>query len=540
MSLQLCWSCRNSFPSDALTPPSFTENIVRYFQQAQSLASAVQGKSHEDVDKLQRLQITLQELCAAVNEGVNTLQFKLKQNDAQRANREQDLATANAKAATTNSPQKSGLAATRSLATTDAAPLPTFNGTVPVHQQKKMSTALDLISASVYSLLESVAIQTRVDTALLWIPPRGLGSMELVAPFVVGRNLTALRHSAPYCVPEMSMPCVVSSTGTAVNIKPRNGVRDLRRTEDIPLIELIDTVNVAQLLMPVFSRYGQEDRTVIAVIHLIGSPRFPYPFTRADEHIAMQAATFFSTTLSSHHSTMVNEWTNHFYNPAVLQSTSTFRGDLDLRGDEKGLDDFQALPTLIYRAESEDTRDADPREVYKALRGSMARHATPVYKVAAVKDLNRFASNMEKNWVSAVEANSRLEGFIGNIRAQAVVRDVEMLKDMRETVWKEKGSSYNNAVFSAVGSRAEIEAPNPSEDTMPLPENSAAAGQAEGKRPSVNILEVEAHLAPATAVARGGLTAAEMLKPEELAELEVVALRRLRDLGVDTSAFETK
>jgi len=391
-----------------------------------------------------------------------------------------------------------------------------------------MSTALELISASIYNVLESLAIQTRVDTALLWLRPRGFVSTELVAPFVVGRDISRLRNSAPYRVSETSIPCAVSTTGIAVNIKPRSGCRDTRRSEEIPLTELVERSNAAQLLMPVNMRYSQSHSNVLAVVHLIGSPRFPFPFNRRNEECAAQAAATLSILLSSHHETMISEWANRFYDPSLLRSTSTYRGDLDLRGDEKGIDDFSPQPVLVYRCVNERNEDADPRDAYMGLKASITRRAVPMQSTVGIKELHRHATTMESNWVSAVEATSHLESVIGNIKADALREEVHKLREQRENVWRE-------AELAAAQHQQWKNARTGEGDDEDGPVSHAE----EDDNSSVDSAELAVGLTPAIiqAPGTGGYIATTVLKSEELADVENVILKRLRNLGVDTTPF---
>lgn len=495
-SFLLCSSCRHSYPSSSFEEASFGVKPRDAFQKVQSIVGMINGKTPEDIHHLHNLSAALQDLCGRMHEEVQMLKDKLEASEEKVLKKEAALGEANskvlratvqsAKAILTPGGMGSAGSTTNSAiggSTALAPPLPTYNphlanknpfSGVPEYNLKRMTTALELVSASIYSLLESLAIHARVDTALLWIRPKNLISNELIAPFVVGRDMSKLMNSAPYRVAETSIPCAVNVTGIAVNLKPHPGVLDTRRSEDIPLSELIEQSNAAQLLVPVSSRYGDQ---VLAVIHLIGSPRYPFPFSRRNEEAAKYAATFFSVILSSHHETMANEWSNHFYDPSMAQCTSTYRGELDLRGDEKCVDDFAPPPMLVYRslnpslpqvarggggaagAGAGATTGAssgaaapprsgghhmgtistnpgggptDPREAFMNLKVAMTKKAVPMNPVPSVKDLHLHAMNMENNWVGAVRALSELETYVNTYRNGKMREEVERLREERE------------------------------------------------------------------------------------------------------------
>eukprot|EP00796_Vickermania_ingenoplastis_P006640 gene6640-4759_t len=554
----LCSSCRHAYPSTSLEEAAFGYKIREAIESMQTLARKIVGQRPEDKHHLQELQLNLQNLCGSIHEEMGSLRAKMTALEKRVAKKDKDLSAANAKAlhATVQSakilvnPVQSGAPANYTPGEANRA---VFNG-VPEYHIKRMGTALELVSAGIYSLLESLAIHTRVDTALLWMRPRNLISNELLAPFVVGRDMSKLLSSAPYRVSETSIPCAVSTTGIAVNMKPRGGVHDTRRSEDIPLNEFIEHTNSAQLLVPVHSRYSD---TVLAVVHLIGSPRFPFPFNRRNEEAAMHAAAFFATILSSHHDHMINEWANHFYDPSVIQSTSTYRGDLDLRGDDKCVDDFTPPPMLIYRCVNERGADADPRDAFMAMKVAMTKKSAPMQPVSCVKDLHRHAANMETNWVSAVQATSQLENYVSMYKDGVLKDEVERLRQQRERAqeeadknaakysWRQVTQQQQLSAAAASGKRS----PNAIEGNASHPPSAGAPTRSpaaiddeehDSKNSSINSADLAMGLTPAAVAKADDLDPSDVLKPEEMAEAESLALKRLRNLGVDTSAFVQK
>lgn len=494
-SFLLCSSCRHAYPSSSFEDASFGSKSREGFQKIHSIIQSIHGKTPEDTHQLHNLSAALQNLCGLMHEEVQSLKDKLDASEEKILKKETALGEANSKVlrATVQSAKAmfmpgGGVASGGSTTSSGTGgspgitpPFPLYNphlanrkpfSGVPEYNLKRMTTALELVSASIYSLLESLAIHNRVDTALLWIRPRNLISNELIAPFVVGRDMSKLTNSAPYRVSETSIPCAVSVTGIAVNLKPRVGVMDSRRSEDIPLTELLEQSNAAQLLVPVSARYTDQ---VLAVVHLIGSPRYPFPFSRRNEEAAKYAATFFSVILSSHHETMANEWSNHFYDPSMAQCTSTYRGELDLRGDDKCVDDFTPPPMLVYRAvnpapppparggppsavpppatqlqnhqtggiTTNANGTADPREAFMNLKLAMTKKAVPMNPVSSVKDLHLHAMNMESNWVGAVRTLSELENYVNTYRNGKMKEEVDRLREERE---RAKEEAERNAI----------------------------------------------------------------------------------------------
>lgn len=609
MSLQLCSSCRYPFPASGLTKAAFTDKVGKHMETMHSLLSKLSGSAavmrsaeecgggdaaRENTEHIcQQMQVTLQELCASVHEEVAVLRRQAAVAEEQRANRERDLEAANARIADLTTHQDgsngrstkfaapaAGGAVSAATAQRQAA-LPYFNGGVASYQLRKMTVALDLVSASIYSLLESLAIETRADSALLWIRPRGVVAVELVAPFVVGRDISALRASAPYRVAETSMPAAVSTTGTAVNVKPVVGVRDTRASHDINLNELMESCNVAQLLVPVFNRYvngatatqpnhnttaaSPNGGAVIGVVHLIGSPRCPFPFNYRNEESATHAAMFLSSIMSTHYAVMAGEWGNHFYQPDILHSTSFFQGRLDLRADEKGIDDFTPTPLLVYRCEKDLNGPTDPRESYFALRTAIARTASPSRPVLTrVRDLHRHATTMESNWTSAVDAATKLEHRMIAMNEESLKEEVQQLRQAREAA--AAASGYPNGYGREAGGRPPVPQRSPVEAATAPPTKTPAAATAtatpaavpaapatgvptaatatrkpDPRKDSLASVESNIPLTPAIQLTQGdkGGKSEPVLKPEEVNHLESVALRRLENLGVDTTAFHS-
>ncbi|KAG5490823.1 hypothetical protein JKF63_00945 [Porcisia hertigi] len=585
MATMLCASCQHSFPEDMLAPASFSNRVGRCLSRTTSLLSEIRGKTSKDDSRLSQLAQLLQELCGAVEEEVQGLHKR--QNDplvspfsssnAQKGPQQQQRKTrGGASRAVSFVPgggRYRGSSGTDYSGTSDAASrvpsagisspsfvgLPTnsprlmFEGTVPSYQLKRMITAFDLVSATLYSMLESLAVQCRARVALLWLRPRqNLSSTELVAPFVVGRELSALANSAPYCALELSIPCVVCQTGVALNLKPHQSVQPSLSVplEDMMLTELIERTNTAQLLMPVFDRYTERSvathpSTVMAVIHLIGSSTNPVPFHRHNEEAVAQTAMLYSSIISSYYETMIAEWTNRFYLPNKLHATAKYLARLDLRAEEKGMDDFPLQPQLIFRTvtcnANERTSTTEARDALKLLGQNALRRSAPLRPMATVKDLSRHATTLESYWVTAVEEATRLEKTVGKLEEGLLRHNVSAIQKMQEANRSRSTSRGTRSGFS-------VEAKN----SVSLPPV-AMETPATIKKSSLSSADINVSLTPPTPfvadmvnvvgtnpahAALSALPSTEVLKTDEVEILEAVTLRRLRELGVDTSVFE--
>ncbi|KAK7202286.1 hypothetical protein NESM_000300300 [Novymonas esmeraldas] len=575
MATLLCASCQHSFPEDMLAPASFSTRVGRHLTRATSLLRDTRGKTSEDDHRLCQVAQLIQQLCGAVQEEVQLLQER--QSDplvapsssaAARAGQQRPV-----KSRTGVSPSTEARGAADgvgrlpflgpSSASTGAAPPAAarvmFEGTVPAYQLKRMVTALDLVSATLFNMLESLAVQCRASVALLWLRPRqNLSSSELVSPFVVGRDLSALANSAPYCTLESSIPCVVCQTGVALNLQPQPHVLNSASASvgDLTLTELMEHTNAAQLLMPVHDRYTERPvatrastataPAVMAVVHLIGSPTNPVPFHRHNEEAAAQTATLLSSIISSYYDTMIAEWSNRFYVPTTLHATGKYAAGLDLRAEEKVMDDFAAPPLLMLRAPvgnlSERTSANEARDALKLLGQNATRRSAPLRPMASVKDLCQHATTMESNWVSAVQQTTRLEKAVDTLEENLLRRDVSALQKVQEARKPQVASAGTRRGSSADKKRA-VQLP-PVSATGPAAKDRSSLSSADiavSLTPPVPYVPEPVHIAatagsPATAVSAPPST--EVLKSDEVEVLEAVTLRRLRALGVDTSMFE--
>ncbi|AIO02799.1 hypothetical protein LPMP_356710 [Leishmania panamensis] len=590
MTAMLCASCQHSFPEDMLAPASFSTRVGRYLSRTTSLLCKTRGKTSEDDHRLSQLVQLLQQLCGVMQEEVQMLHER--QNDLPVA----PFSSSTTRAGQSEQQSKNRRAAPPAVSFTstgdryrrspsmelcgtsdEAARLPfmgmpsssfavvptassrvMFEGSVPSYQLKRMITALDLVSATLYNVLESLAVQCRASVALLWLRPRqNLSSSELVAPFVVGRDLSSLANSAPYRTLEFSIPCVACQTGVALNLKPQPHVQNAASSSvaDLTLTELMEHTNAAQLLMPVHDRYTERHATtrgstvntpaVIAVIQLIGSAINPVPFHRRNEEAAAQTATLLSFTISSYYETMIAEWSNRFYVPTTLHATGKYAAGLDLRAAEKVLDDFATPPLLMFRSAvgnlSELTSANEARDALKLLGQNALRRSASLRPMATVKDLFQHATTMETNWVSAVQRTTRLEKTVAALKDDMLRRDVSALQKAQEAP-KSRGTSAGSRPWSSAEKR----------NAMPLPSVAVVAPAAK-KRSSLSSADINIPLTPpvpyvaeAVKIAAAGSPSAavsvppntEVLKADEVDVLEAVTLRRLRELGVDTSMFE--
>ncbi|CAG9584216.1 conserved hypothetical protein [Leishmania major strain Friedlin] len=596
MATMLCASCQHSFPEDMLAPASFSTRVGRYLSRSTSLLCATRGKTSKDDHRLSQLAQLLQQLCGAVQEEAQLLQER--QNDL-------PVATFSSSSGRTGQPQQQqqqqqqprsrggaphsvsfashsdrcrGTPSAELCGTLDGtgrlpyvgtssfsfsvapvnSPRIMFEGSVPSYQLKRMVTAFDLVSATLYNMLESLAVQCRANVALLWLRPRqNLSSSELVAPFVVGCDLSSLANSAPYCTVEFSIPCVVCQTGVALNLKPQPHLPSTATSSgsDSMLTELMEHTNAAQLLVPVHDRYKERSvaarastvnaSSAIAVIHLIGSPINPVPFHRHNEEAVAQTSTLLSFIISSYYETMIAEWSNRFYVPTTLHATGKYAAGLDLRAEDKVIDDFATAPLLMLRTTvsnlSGHTSANDARDALKLLSQNAQRRSAPLRPMATVKDLFQHATEMETNWASAVEQITRLEHTVAALKEDLLRRDISNLQ---------KAQDAHTTRGTSAGTHSRLTA---DKKCAVQPPSVAVAAPVAEKRSSLSIAGINIPLTPpvpyasetATMAAAAFSSAAEpvppsteVLKADEVDLLEAVTLRRLRELGVDTSRFE--
>ncbi|KEG07782.1 hypothetical protein DQ04_08841020 [Trypanosoma grayi] len=506
-TMQLCYSCRHAFPVSSLAPCVFSEIISHRFEEVHKVVKEMQPTTPEENHRIVKLQTALRELCSAVHQEIGALKDDKATLEAarQRDRQERELGTQSrlqtAQGNATMSTTQIGAQNASRLGYSNFSPKATFNGTVPAYKLRKMNSALELVSASIYCVLESLAIRTRAAVVLLWLPPPGVVSTELVAPFVVGRDTSKLHNSAPYRVSETSVPCAVSETGIAVNLKPKPGACVSKVSENAPLLELIETSNAAQLLVPVFKRYGEVQRSVLGVVHLLGTPVFPCPFGLRNEEMAVQTAATLSIILSSYHETMGGEWANRIYDSSLLISTAAYQGALDTRSAQKGMDDFSAPPTLIYRCVNERKEDDDPREAVKALRHAMSKRAVTKKPVWSIKDLHRFAMNMEQNWVSVLKSSTEMEARMATLEEKALRVELE-----RDRPGAGSGLDQTSTLYLDGSAIARV---------------TSASAASFGTLPPV-------------------VDRKAVLKAEQIDEIEIAALRRLQSMKVDTAPFLTQ
>ncbi|EKF30057.1 hypothetical protein MOQ_006140 [Trypanosoma cruzi marinkellei] len=504
--MQLCYGCRHAFPASSLEPCVFSDIISDRFDEIHKIVKEMNTKTPEEKHRVSKLQLALRELHSAVHQEISALKEEKAKLEASRQRDRQEMELSNqsplANLQSTNAmsnTQTMGINPSRSNFV-KTNPRATFNGMVPTYKLRKMNSALELVSAIIYSVVESLAIRTRAAVAMLWLPPPGVVSTELVAPFVVGRDMSKLWNSAPYRVSENSVPCLVSETGIAVNLKPFQGISGSKVPENVPIMELIEMKNTAQLIVPVYTRYGAIQRSVLAVLHLIGDPVFPCPFGLRNEEMAVQTAATLSVIISSYYETMGGEWANRIYDPLLLINSSAYHGSLDMRSTEKSIDDFAPPATLIYRCKNDRKDDDDARDVIKTMRYAIMRRAAPRKTVWSVKDLHRFATNMEKNWISVLNTNAEMEMRMVGLEEKALRGGLG--RGQPHPLSRQDIASYTMSEFSGAG------------------------------RPVSSSTVSLCALPPMFDKSKG-------LRPEQVSEMEANALQRLQKMGVDTAPFVT-
>jgi hypothetical protein len=271
--------------------------------------------------------------------------------------------------------------------------------------------SVDLVSASIYSVLEAVTVRCRADIGLIWfrLPESG----ECVAPFLVGRQS---RAAAPYHAAGTSIPAAVTSTGIAANVRPS---KQPYHENHQSLSSLVEDSKRATLCVPIFTRYGEHNRTALGAMQLLAAEDSAFGFSDVDERFAFVSGVLLSSIISSHFGAHSGEWTTHMYDPAIISRDLTYCAELDQRSSTKEVDDFPSLPMLVFRS-SHPEPNAAPRTLMQAnaLKAEMSRSAEQVTLPESMRDVSRYTRGIENSWSAAVNVQAGLERKIDALSAQ--------------------------------------------------------------------------------------------------------------------------
>jgi hypothetical protein len=286
--------------------------------------------------------------------------------------------------------------------------------------------SVDLVSASIYSVLEAVTVRCRADIGLIWL--RLPDSGECVAPFLVGRQS---RATVPYHSPASSIPTVVAATGIAANVRPSKQPHHESHTS---LSSLIEDNKRATLCAPIYTRYGEHSRTTLGALQLLAAEDSSFGFSEVDERFVFTAVVMLSSMISGHYGAMSGEWTTRMYDPSPLARDVTYCAELDQRSSSKEVDDFPSLPMLVYRGNHPEP-NTSPRTLVQAnaLKSEITRNAVPSTPAECMRDVNRYTRSIEQNWSAAVNTQAGLERKLEALGVQLEAARQGMGSSTRET-----------------------------------------------------------------------------------------------------------
>ena len=142
-------------------------------------------------------------------------------------------------------------------------------------------------------------------------------------------------------------------------------------------------------------------------------------FSDIDERFVFTAVGLLSAIVSGHYNSMLGDWTTRMYDPSPLARDATYCPELDQRSSEKSVDDFPALPMLVYRgAHPEPT--AAPRTLVQtgAMKNEILHNAAPSTPVDCMRDVYRYTKSIEQNWGTAVNTQAALERKLESLGTQ--------------------------------------------------------------------------------------------------------------------------
>jgi hypothetical protein len=469
--MQVCFGCQHTFPSTALDSVNVSADLAHRLERLRALVARVQPANSAGREAVAEIEESLKSILGVLRHDLEDKQAKIRKLEHQIAyvNKENedlrsaqlDAAMANQTAQRTNKTARNisliPLGPThmleRFLSTNNMnrgaphAPVPprgnappgrsstsARTGTAPLVSAAKPS---DLVSSAIFCCIEALVVTTRSEVGVLWLRPQDSAG-ELLAPFIAGQTASSIRSSAPYRISSSSLVGTVAATGIAVNLSPRtkssaiaavpaaeaqdmqhhSGGEGKRGKQSFS--QFLEDNHNANLLVPVFSRYGEHARQTIGVVQLIGSTTNPFPFNERNEQHASQASALLSHIITSFMPTMLVEWSTRIYDHSVLSASASYSALLDQRAKEKGVDDFDPTPTLIYR--SQNTERTVPKNLAqtKVFKGEVQQGAARLdgSPSDALKELHRYLRSLEDNWGQSVNLQTVLEKKVEQLSAQ--------------------------------------------------------------------------------------------------------------------------
>lgn len=449
-NMYLCFGCQHSFPQNALEKVEMSAGLESRLHALRLLVSRVQPATSagrqavsemEDETRalLSTIRLELDEKMQRIRKLEAQLSYANKENEDLR--RRQQLAVMQPSAPPKSKPGRSSQHAIgpthmleRFLSTASgpatARPPPSRGATVMHLAPTSVATATvkanDLVSATIYSVLEALVVRSRAEVGLIWLRPQD-NAGELFAPFIAGLRAQHVKTAAPYRVPMSSLQGSVAATGVAANLSPAKHPDLIHHATDDggvskapSFTQLIVANAAANLVVPIFSRYGEHARSCIGAIHLIGSQSHPFPFGLRNETETAHAALLLSHIITTYLPTMLVEWSTRIYDPSTLLAAASYEAELDQRPSDKGVDDFDSSPMMVFRSASSDRNFPRNLAQTKSLKADISQSAVPFSERAedGLRDVHQSLRLLEENWKQSVNLQTSLEKKVETLTAE--------------------------------------------------------------------------------------------------------------------------
>ncbi len=313
------------------------------------------------------------------------------------------------------------------------------------------------VSASVYGILEGLAVSTRSAIGALWLHTDDSGD-ELSAPFLVlGRNDGFARKGVSG---EGALPFRIGSTASTVGAVAATGIAvSIRRpsgsgTEETLQQALTSTVR-STLIVPVFRKFHATERVCDGAIQLI-SWAHSSPFTQDDEHHAVAAANFISHIVSNFSHAFRGTWASRPpFDPTQLRKHATYNAALDQAvGDVRdSLSTAAAVGhagggqgTLIHRQNFGHAPVGSTKAIMRQELKAAGESATSqlVAPKDAVRDLQRYTQTLESSWKSAVLSLGDSEKRVSELQRQLDLAKQHGILEGTTTATSTSNSNFNN------------------------------------------------------------------------------------------------
>jgi hypothetical protein len=461
MTLQLCFGCLHPFPEDTLQPvTSFGTDLTSRLESVRSLIAKVAPSNAQTrqciagmEDELKALTLSIDAELREKQRQIDELAVQVKffsahdedQRRRQRLAEQQRLAVKPLPrqqskndgavyaskllqrflAASTSTPERPRNSSEGTRFTVENR----FGETVSTHhpgashglgagdltpRRAPGPKPLDLVSATLYNVLEHLTVRTQAALGVLWL--RCESNDELVAPFLVGADVKTSRYGvAPQHIRVASTTVgTVFTTGVAVNViaPPGPGAEETLHAS-------LEATKRSTLVLPIFKKYSETNRECHGALQLIAWADAS-PFSTADESVAATAADMLTHSVGMYHAAFIGDWTTRTFDPTAMLKAATYIATLDTaRGTVLG-SNFGGVaeciaatraPYLIYRAEAGvKGQHTDMSGPHCITRQDMAAQGVMHVTVRdALKDVHRYTATLESSWKGAVAGQAELQ-----------------------------------------------------------------------------------------------------------------------------------